>query len=135
MYSSERTIGASIRGANLTPGRLPIWKATVSPWNNQQRSSEATAGNVKSDFSMIYPQNHMRRWSIPYEAPFKAIENTTPWDRTNITPISSSGSYASHLSISGTSITIMFNSLYRKFLFMFFFQKQTGSRPQRVRII
>lgn len=89
----------NIRGPLPNPGHLlgmktPFYRGSRSPLNfplfplnGQRRWSEAAAGEVKGEPSMLDAESHMRRWSMPW-ASSKSVKNTVSWHQTKIMPIS-----------------------------------------------
>lgn len=89
----------NIRGPLPNPGHLlamktPFYRCSRSPLNfplfplnGQRRWSEAAAGEVKGESTIMDAESQMRRWSMPWEAS-KSERNTVTWHQTRIMPIS-----------------------------------------------
>lgn len=89
----------NIRGPLPNPGHLLGMKAPFSrcprsplnfplfPLNGQRRWSEAAAGEVKGESSLMDMESQMRRWSMPWEAS-KTDRNTVTWHQTRLMPVS-----------------------------------------------
>lgn len=88
----------NVRGPLPNPGHLlamktPFYRCSRSPLNFQQlfplngqrRWSEAAAGEVKGDATIMDAESQMRRWSMPWEAS-KSDRNTVTWHQTRIMP-------------------------------------------------
>lgn len=88
-----------IRGPLPNPGHLlgmkaPFYRCSRSPLNfplfplnGQRRWSEAAAGEVKGESTIMDAESQMRRWSMPWEAS-KSDKNTVTWNQTRIMPTS-----------------------------------------------
>lgn len=89
----------NVRGPLPNPGHLlamkaPFYRCSRSPLNfplfplnGQRRWSEAAAGEVKGDATVMDAESQMRRWSMPWEAS-KSDRNTVTWHQTRIMPTS-----------------------------------------------
>lgn len=89
----------NVRGPLPNPGHLlamkaPFYRCSRSPLNfplfplnGQRRWSEAAAGEVKGDATVMDAESQMRRWSMPWEAS-KSERNTVTWHQTRIMPTS-----------------------------------------------
>lgn len=89
----------NVRGPLPNPGHLLGMKAPFGrcsrsplnfplfPLNGQRRWSEAAAGEVKGETTVMDVESQMRRWSMPWEA-LKTDRNTVNWHQTRLMPIS-----------------------------------------------
>lgn len=89
----------NIRGPLPNPGHLltmktPFYRCSRSPLNfplfplnGQRRWSEAAAGEVKGESTIMDAESQMRRWSMPWEAS-KSDRNTVTWHQTRVMPTS-----------------------------------------------
>lgn len=89
----------NVRGPLPNPGQLlamkaPFYRCSRSPLNfplfplnGQRRWSEAAAGEVKGDATVMDAESQMRRWSMPWEAT-KSDRNTVTWHQTRVMPTS-----------------------------------------------